>query len=102
MIDLAGALGEHGKKYNDEDPIFYDGILRIICELGDNYVICTAHRIVLTPEYDEPLSLADIAKKYRNVKKVIYETWTSGMIFNYKNHKDGEDWELVGTTIGFI
>lgn len=102
MMDLAGALGEHGKVYDDEDPIFYDGVLRIICEMGDNYIICTTHRIDLIPEYDEPISLAYIANKYSHVSKVIYETWTSGMVFNYKNHKNGEDWELVGTTIGIV
>ena len=99
MIDYVGALGEKGKIYNDEEPIFYDGNLLIISESGN---LCTATKLSLEPQYDNPLSLDDIAEQYPYVKKVLYDSWRSGMIFNYMNHKDGEPWELVGTTIGFV
>lgn len=99
MIDYVGALGEKGKTYNDEEPIFNDGILRIITEFKNMGAVT---KIVLDPQYDEPISLVNIEEQYSNVKKVLYDSWQSGMIFNYKNHKDGEVWELVGTTIGFV
>lgn len=101
MIDLT-----NGKIRNDSEVVFYDGFLYIISTpfiSEDGY----PHKYsvvveTLSAEYDDPLSLADIQKKYPYVCKVIYESALEGYVYNYGNHpKDKEKWELVGTTLGY-
>lgn len=99
MTDLIGYFGEMGETYKDSDVLFNDGSLYIITEPRFNMIL--AHKIIICPEYDEPISLVDIRKKYKNVKKVIYEEAMRGAIFNYGNHEKNE-WELVGRTCGYI
>lgn len=55
---------------------------------------------MLNAEYDSPISLASIAKKYPNVHKVIFDDALKGYVFNYSNHRDG-CWEQVDTTLGY-
>lgn len=88
----------------DSDVIFYDGILYIISETGEDNDILTVDRKFLDGEYDEPLSLEDIAKNYPNVRKVIFDDQLKGVVFNYGNHRmdpEPEMWELVGETLGY-
>lgn len=82
-----------GEYIPDEEVIFDDGILYIIH--GETY----CRQIVLS-EYDKPISLSEIAKRYPKVKKVIFDDAMQGYVFNYGNHKN-ETWECVGTTIGY-
>lgn len=101
MIDYI----EHNNK-DDDKVIFYDGFLYIISTFfhkptKPEYKIDV---ICLCPEYDDPMSLVDIQRKYPNVHKVIYEDWRNGYVFNYGNHRDENNnriWERVGTTYGF-
>jgi hypothetical protein len=102
----------NGNVKADEDVVFYDGFLYIISQLDEPYsdsegcheakydidVIC------LCPEYDDPLSLKDIAEKYPRVEKVLFEDCLRGILFNYGNHrysKNAEMWEKVGDTLGY-
>ncbi len=90
-----------GKVIPDESVVFFDGFLSIICLKDKNdFEERTIDYISLNAEYDEPMSLADIAKYYPNVKMVIYEDFLRGAVYKCGNHKDGE-WEQVGTTMGF-
>ena len=101
----------------DDQVIFYDGFLYIIShtipqdrsfevkDITNNYTIDVR---LINPEYDNPLSLEDIVREYPNVRKVIYEEFMCGYVYNYKNHItknviDGgvEYWEQVGTTCGY-
>ena len=87
------------KEIPDENVIFHDGIVNIFCSCGMDKD-CEAHRIFIDPQYDEAISLKDIAIKYPLVDKVIYEKGLEGYVYSYGNHKYGE-WELVGETVGY-
>lgn len=101
MLDMV-----NGEIKPDNEVVFYDGFLIILYVNGDKWDV--AHKI-LNGEYDEPVTLADIAEKYPTVHKVIFDDATKGYVYNYGNHrletyKDGsksEMWELVGTTLGY-
>lgn len=84
-----------GGSLPDEKVIFNDGMLYIIH--GSD--CCT--RMILHAEFDRPISLSDIAKRYPTVKKVIFEDALKGYVYNYKNHRDAT-WECVGTTLGYV
>lgn len=92
----------------DDDVIFHDGFLYIISQTRkaslDDDPEYKLDVLCLCPEYDDPLSLKDIAEKYPKVTKVIWEDWMVGKVFNYKNHSgEGEEaWEHTGETIGFV
>ena len=92
-------IGE-GKK-PDSEEVFYDGFLYIISRKGQEYGIDVK---CLSPEYDKPLTLEDIAEQYPNVNKVIYEGVLRGYVYNYGNHghePNAELWERTGTTRGY-
>ncbi len=94
----------------DDKEVFYDGFLYIILrnkellpnekgEIAMN-TICRC----LCPEYDKPWTLADIAREYPDVQKVIFDDAINGYVYNYDNHgneQNAEKWELVGTTLGY-
>lgn len=102
----------NGEIKPDDEVVFYDGFIYIISReevetadgMGDmKYSIDVK---CLCPEFDEPITLADIAEKYPNVEKVIYDDAMRGYVYNYGNHKDSlhpesEAWELVGDTMGY-
>ena len=107
MIDLSNC-----KKKQDYEEIFYDGFLYIIRRVKDGYLTNEEHVEpeyaievkCLCPEYDEPWTLEDIASEYPDVVKVIFEDALKGYVYNYGNHrndKNGELWELTGTTHGY-
>jgi hypothetical protein len=91
-----------------ENARFYDGYLYIIYAIDqtdetDMEVKMGCEKICIIPEimdWDDPWTLEKIAKKYPTVKKVIYESWLHGDVYNYGNHKLGE-WERVGEMMGF-
>lgn len=85
---------EIGKEIPDEQVRFFDGILLIVLE--DN----RCRHIILNAEFDDLISLADIAKKYKDVDKVIFEDAFRGWVYSYGNHEPDE-WELVGETCGY-
>ena len=87
-----------GDEIPDDKVIFVDDILYII--YGENDSEIKVKRIIILAEFEDPISLADIAKEYPDVRKVIYEEPLCGSVFNYNNHL-GEGWELVGATIGY-
>ena len=96
-------LGEN-KVIPDNEVIFYDGFLYIISISGESRENAEYERICLCAEYDEPLTLSDIAKRYPNVCKVIFDDALRGYVYNYKNHRieyNNEAWEQVGTTLGY-
>ena len=76
---------------------FSDGILKIISGYGDDIKI---KEIYLNMEYDEPITLDEIATSFPDVRMVIFETALQGYIFTYGNHVKGQ-WENVGTTYGY-
>ena len=89
-----------GKKPDNEE-VFYDGILYIISRKEQEYSIDVK---CLAQEYDDPISLADIAKQYPDVNKVIYEGALRGYVYNYGNHRNdpnAEMWKRTGTTRGY-
>lgn len=96
---------------NDKDVIFYDGFLYIISCVevikgnGDVEYDHYLDYLCLCPEYDEPLTLTDIAERYPNVNKVIYDDMFRGAVYNYGNHSsepNAEMWEKVGSLIGYV
>ena len=83
------------------DVIFYDGFLYVISVTGEYEDIKhSLDFLCITPQYDEPMSLKDIAERYPKVKKVLYENYMVGGVYNYGNHEPGI-WERVGSTVGF-
>ena len=54
-------------------------------------------------EYDKPISLADIQRKYPKVSMVIAEYGLEGKVYRYGNsHENGKPlWEEVGKTQGY-
>ena len=105
-------LGEN-KVIPDNEVVFYDGFLYIISHAKDSYIDedeeyhepeYSIEVKCLCPEYDEPITLEDIAKEYPKVCKVIFEDAFMGYVYNYKNHRiedNNEAWEQVGTTLGY-
>lgn len=100
-----------GIKTPDNEVIFYDGILYIISREREPYIDNEWHDAeysievkFMNAEHDEPLTLADIAEKYPNVCKVIFDDALRGYVYSHGNHGKGnifEAWELVGTTKGY-
>ena len=108
MRDLTGKYLDSDRTVSDNEYVFRDGNLYIICisdtekdEKGSR--TGQTHMICLDPQYDEPISLVEIEKDYPDVKKVIHELGLSGKVFTYGNHvhSGGEPWEMTGTTVGF-
>ena len=105
MLDMTNCT-----KRADDEVAFVDGFLYIILrnkELLPNekgeIVMNTICRC-LCPEYDKPWTLADIAREYPDVSKVIFDDALKGYVYNYGNHgneQNAEKWELVGTTLGY-
>lgn len=104
----------NGKVTNDNEVVFYDGFLYIISVTKEPYVDDVFHEAeyaidvkCMNAEYDKPVTLADIAKDYPNVRKVIFEDALRGYVYNYGNHSHDKDeknvemWELVGTVVGY-
>lgn len=50
-------------------------------------------------QYNEPITLASIQKKYPKTHIVISESALSGKVYRYGNH--GEHWEEIGKTEGY-
>lgn len=93
-----------GKIFRDDQIAFCDEILYIIC-VGDGEEEYKTERISLDPQYDQPITLEDIAKTYPKVVILIADGYLEGYVFRYKNHDndpDAEYWELVGRTKGFV
>lgn len=101
-----------GSTKPDREEVFFDGFLYIISRTKEAVVtvdeyIDPKYSIdvkMLNAEYDDPISLADIAEKYPKVCKVVFDDVLKGRVYSYGNHrakKDAEMWELVGTTIGY-
>ena len=75
---------------------------RMVCADGIVYIIEEEKttKIILNAEFDNPISLEDIAQKYPKVVIVLFEDFLNGKVFRYNNYGKGE-WCLVGRTIGF-
>lgn len=86
-----------GEERPDDECLFVDGILYIISKSDKGYDI---GKISIDPEYDEPISLADIAQRYPNIEILIHETWLDGEVFRYNNYGENE-WVQTGQTRGF-
>ena len=106
MIDI-----KTGEITPDEEVIFYDGYLYIISriEIYEKGEMYTRNKykidVKCLTEYDEPMSLKDIREHYPFVRKVLYESWMHGRIYNYDNHNSSDEekkWEEYGTTLGFV
>ena len=99
MIEYIGAYGDKGKDYPDNEIMFDDGILYIVNVDEKEY-----QSITIDPEYSKPISLWSIAPNFNSPYGehiiLIYENYSSGIVFRYGNH--GKGWETVGTTIGFV
>ena len=98
MLDMT-----NGNKKPDDEVVFDDGFLYIISLEEEGYSITVK---CLCAEYDEPMTLADIAKEYPNVHKVIFDDCLRGCVYNHGNHcskydPNAEMWELVGHTLGY-
>lgn len=83
---------------------FYDGIITIIFKdpsnPGDGKYDYYADKMHIYPEFDEPVSLGRILDIYPTVTMVIFDDLSSGSVYRYNNHHDGE-WEKVGKTVGY-
>lgn len=86
------------KEIPDEEVVFMDGILYIICRNDESYSIGVTF---IDPQYEETyLTLKDIADRYPDVRKVIHDSYLEGEIYSYGNYKKGE-WVQYGITRGF-
>lgn len=83
----------------DDEVLFGDGILYIICHDLDNGALSIGKQ-TLDPQYDEPISLEEIALRYPEVELVIHEDFLSGEMYRYNNYGDNE-WVQTGQTRGF-
>lgn len=57
-------------------------------------------KIIYHTEYDDPITLEDIARKIPEVRMVIAESLLDGVVYRYGNHEAGK-WEEVGKTKGY-
>jgi len=86
----------------DDQVCMYDGFVHILGhdKNGPTYV-----RRIICGEYDEPVSLADIEKKFPDAEMVIFEDALHGEIYRYEPYttKDGEKikWQKHGKTRGY-
>ena len=51
------------------------------------------------------MSLKDIREQYPFVRKVLFESWMWGKVYNYANHnfvEEDKKWEEYGTTMGIV
>ena len=91
-------------KITDPNEVaFDDGIVYVICEdkvpfTGNQKLHGEA--IYLDGEYDDPITLEDIAKAHPDVRKVIFDSALKGKVYSYGNHEKGE-WEECGETRGY-
>lgn len=94
----------NNKTIPDDEVIFYDGFVYIISRsylsMNPTDNIHSIDAFCLCPEYDDPMSLKDIAEKYPNVIIVLHEDWRKGFVYRYGNYTKDE-WALTGTTTGF-
>lgn len=90
-------LGDYEKEIPDDEVFFISGILYIICRNEKGYDIGV---ISLDPQYDNALSLKDIAERYPDVNLLIHDDFLDGEIFRYGNYNKGE-WVQTGETRGF-
>lgn len=88
-----------GKEIPDDEVLFYDGILYIICHDLDNGALSIG-KLTLDPQYDEPISLEEIALRYPEVELVIHEDMSFGEVYRYNNYGDNEWWQ-TGQTRGY-
>jgi len=88
-----------GEERPDDEVLFDDGILYIICHDLDNGELSIGKQ-TLDPEYDEPISLEELALRYPEVDLVIHEDMFSGEMYRYNNYGDNEWWQ-TGQTRGF-
>ena len=77
----------------DDEVIFGDGILWIICKDG-------VAKMSIDSQYDDTITLEDIALRYPKVEIVIHEEALSGEVYRYNNYGDKEWWE-IGKTRGY-
>ena len=83
----------------DEHIVFADGILHIISgDIKEGELRC--YKMIINAEFDEPIKLSDIRRRFPDASIVIFEDYLRGDIYRYGNHNDSE-WERVGTTVGF-
>lgn len=94
---------QRGRRMN---RVFTDGILYIICRpdidkgaFGLVDVKCKMK--ILNAEFDEPISLNMIAKKFPDVDFIIFDDLFEGEIWAYNNDHKDSGWEQRGTTKGF-
>ena len=87
------------KEIPDDEVLFDDGILYIICHDLDNGALSIGKQ-TLDSQYDEPISLEEIALRYPEVELVIHEDFLSGEMYRYNNYGDNEWWQ-TGQTRGF-
>ena len=85
-----------GEERPDDEVLFDDGILYIICHDLDNGALSIGKQ-TLDSQYDEPISLEEIALRYPEVELVIHEDFLSGEMYRYNNYGDNE-WVQTGQT----
>ena len=86
-----------GEERPDDECLFVDGVLYILCREGEGYSIGVE---CVDCQYGEPVSLADIAQRYPNVFLLIHDSWLNGEVFRYDNYGEKE-WTQTGQTRGF-
>lgn len=84
---------------NITDKPISDKIVTIISKGNTPNSKPTVEIIYHDGEFDEPLSLDIIRKKYPGVRMVIVESGFRGDVYRYGNH--GDVWELTGKTEGY-
>ena len=71
-----------------------DKVITICC--GDGHCKIIYH----DGQFDDSITLKDIAEKYPCVRIVIAEFPLRGTVYRYGNHDKGK-WEIIGTTEGY-
>ena len=88
-----------GEERPDDEDLFDNGILYIICHDLDNGALSIGKQ-TLDPQYDKPISLEEIALRYPEVELVIHEDFLSGEMYRYNNYGENE-WVQTGQIRGF-
>lgn len=82
------------------EVVMQDGFVYILMRETEDFV-CSAACLCICPEYDEPVSLADVEHKYPDVFMVIFENALHGEVYRFGNYKDFR-WYKCGITCGYV
>lgn len=92
------------KEIPDGEVKFWDGYLYILCQRFEDSEKKDYLKIkTIFPEYDPPVTLAEIKLRYPDVHMVIHDDWLHSYVYRYGNYESEgiRAWCRVGEFQGF-